>query len=104
MGWGLACLGQKDVLFRCGKVHGVLGVGDCAGCCVVTSVEPKFSISAGVNSSVPWYIMGDFLSDSPMSGSLSEVGGGVKGQHGHFWLLSQSYPYVFSRFVNLLPH
>lgn len=49
VGWSLASLLQKDALFRFGEVHGVLDVGEHSGGCAVTSVDPKFSISAGVN-------------------------------------------------------
>lgn len=45
----MASLLQKDALFRFGEVHGVLDVGEHSGGCAVTSVDPKFSISAGVN-------------------------------------------------------
>lgn len=40
---------KKEAWFGFREVYGELDVKDCSGCCAVTSVNPRFSTSAGVN-------------------------------------------------------
>lgn len=101
----LSSLLKEEACFGFREICGELDVRDCSDC-AVTSVNPKFSTSAGVKPALwpVWCVTVDLLTVSPVPGSFGGVGDGDRGQYGCSWFLRQSSTFVFSRLVNLLPH